>query len=154
MSPRQKHVLLYIAFVGLPLLALVGILQAGRGMVAPVSIGGRWKVDSGGKLASAIKCSPTQEADPVVLRIGQSGQHLRMELRDGENTMFRGKLEGTTMTAEAPAGIAQPPAIQVHADLDRGAQPAVLVGTVDVSKCPGQIPFRAVRQETTTGGTL
>jgi hypothetical protein len=145
-------VLLYIAFVGLPLLGLVGILQAGRGIVPPVSIGGRWKVDSGGKLASAIKCAPTQEADPVVLRIGQSGQHLRMELRDGENTMLQGKLEGTTVTAKA-AGRTDPP-IQVHAELDRGSQPAVLVGTVDVNRCPAQIPFRAVRQETTTGGTL
>jgi hypothetical protein len=153
MSARTKHVLLYIAFVGIPVLSLVAVLHAGRDLGAPPSIGGRWKVNCGAQLAAAIACSPVQDEDPITLRIGQSGTHLRMELHDKGNTLLDGQLEGDSVTAQANPPHGQPAPLLVHAVIDPGSQPKTLVGTVDVTRCPSQVQFRAVR-EATTGGML
>jgi hypothetical protein len=153
MSPRIQHFLLYLAFVGIPLFGLVGVLRLGRDLPSPPSVGGRWKLDSGGRLASALACAPTQDEDPIVLRIGQSGPHLRMDLRDTDNFLLRGKLEGTNVSADAAGPRSQPPAVRLRAQVEPGSQPPVLVGTLDVTRCPSQVPFRAVREKT-SGGTF
>jgi hypothetical protein len=43
---KRKLVTDYIIFVGIPLLALVGILRAGKHLTAPVALHGNWSVQA------------------------------------------------------------------------------------------------------------
>jgi hypothetical protein len=164
MSHRLTHTALYTAFVGIPLLFLVGVLRVGHALEAPTSVGGRWKMETGGKLAAAISCGPAPEADPIVLRVGQSGPHLRMELRDGTTVPLRGDIDGNDVTAESPQTKprnrkpGESPTVHLKAQVDRDAKPQALAGTLQVEGCdaagnapPSDVPFRAVR-EVTNGG--
>jgi hypothetical protein len=122
-------------------------------------------MEASGKLAEAIGCAPTPDEDPIFLRVGQSGPHLRMELKDGMTVPLRGDVDGTTLTAESPQVAkghdrrpGQAPNIHLRAQVDRNAQPQTLNGTLQVDGCdahsggPGSsVPFRAIR-EVSNGG--
>jgi len=155
----RHHIMLYLAFVGVPGLLLVGVLHAGRDIQPPQSVGGRWKLAADGELASALGCAPAQEDDPVVLRVGQSGRNLRLELRDGKTVALQGQINGNQLKAEAKPKHEKTPAVRINAQLDRENKPHALSGTVEVAGCAGEggptgtVPFHATR-EVTTGGVL
>jgi hypothetical protein len=146
--------MLYAAFVGVPLLGLLGVLRAGRGLEAPQSVGGSWKLDSGGRLAGAIACGQAEDEDPITLRIGQSGPHIRLELHDTKNYLFTGKLDGKSVTAETPSSGKDSSPMRIHADVDPANHPPTLAGTLDVDRCNKQVPFRAVREKTNGSDVL
>jgi hypothetical protein len=159
MRAHFEHVGLYILFVGVPILLLLGVLRAGEGMQSPQSVGGRWKMVADGQLASALGCAQTNEEDPVVLRVGQSGRKVRIELRDGTTIAMQGEIDGNELTAE---GKQKPEKQTVRMRAQVGQeQPQSLQGTVEVEGCPaknggpvpGNVAFRAVREHT-TGGVL
>jgi hypothetical protein len=144
MSPQVKHSILYVLFVGIPLLGLLAVLHAGRGLVPPTSVGGRWRVDAGLLPATPSTCAPGESSGPTILEITQSGPHLGVELREPGGIALRGKVVGHRVTARAAA-------LDLVAEVDRLSKPETLIGTVDLARCTRQLPFRAVRETSPRG---
>jgi len=114
--------------VGVPVLGLLGILEAGRGLAAPVSIGGEWAI----RFDRAPNCRV-----PAVLNISQSGREATVTLGDGR--LLRATLDGATLSAASlRAAISGKPA-------SRG-----MAGSLDVDRC-GSLAFHAVRRATKNG---
>jgi hypothetical protein len=127
-----------VLLVGLPVLGLLGILDAGRSLRAPLSITGEWTVelDAGARCATG-PASPRQPA----LSISQSGTQASITLNDGHAAMFDANVEGAALTAgPLRATIAGQP----------GAR--TLEGTMNLAGC-GPVAFRAVRQTAKERGT-
>jgi hypothetical protein len=141
-SLRVKHVVLYLMFVGLPLLVLVWVLHAGRGLEAPASIAGRWRLDSARDVAAGVSCGPAaggkQGDNPgeVVLQISQSGRHVTLNLGA---LSLGGKMEGNHIAARTRSA-------HLEADVDRGSTPPSLTGTVEVATCGAHVPIHATRE--------
>jgi hypothetical protein len=157
MEKPPSSAMLYLFFVGLPLLGLIGVLQLGRGVRATPSIGGKWSVDGRGPLTAAIECR-SDDASPGArdprrwgLDIAQSGPRLTMVLEDGDKAQLRGRLDGAHVVGTTHGKGA--PRIEVNAEVNRTARPEELAGTVRFAECAepatGQtieLPFRAVRE--------
>ena len=110
----------------MPLLGLLGILEAGRGITAPMSVGGEW----------TIECEPASACanGAAGLSISQSGTEAQVTLHDRLGTTFETVVSGDTLTAPA-----------LHASISGGPRDRVLTGQL---KIRGGMPmtFRAVRQ--------
>lgn len=117
-------VVAYIVLVGAPVLGLLGILEAGRTVSAPVSVGGEWKVQSD----SAVNCP----AVPRTLVISQSGADLLITLNGGRT--IEGAVSGSTLSGKS-----------MQAAIGGTATARTLEGTMGVSGCE-PITFRATRQ--------
>jgi hypothetical protein len=110
--------------VGAPVLGLLGILEAGRSLTAPVSVGGEWKVQSD----SVVNCP----AVPRTLSISQSGADLLITFNGGRT--IEGAVSGSTVSGKS-----------VQAAISGPATARTLNGTIGVSGC-GPVSFRAMRQ--------
>lgn len=145
--------------MALPVLGLVGILKSGRGLSAPFSVDGAWKIEprnpsasSCGSLLSSISNAP--------LSISQSGKSLVVSLSGGTKTST-GTLDGKIVTAQFPGidksstALCGEHGLNLTATLDPTAEPRTLSGTLSFDDCPSCAPmeFRAVRQPKTPGGT-
>jgi hypothetical protein len=115
--------------VGLPVLGLLGILEAGRGIAAPPAISGDWTVDFGASGA----CGVGRWRQPA-LSISQSGTDAIITINDGRTTAFEATVNGGMLTgARLSATISGKP----------GAR--VLEGKLNLDGC-SPVAFRAVRQ--------
>jgi len=155
---NRNFVIAYIFLVALPLLGLVGILRSGRGLTAPFSVDGAWKIESGAGTPSASSCGNFfSSVSNAPLSISQSGKSLVVTLSGAKTTM--GTLDGKTIKAQFTA--ADRPAacgdggLTLTATLDPLAEPRTLRGTLSVEGCNSCAPleFRAVRQPKSPGGT-
>jgi hypothetical protein len=152
-------VIAYILLVGLPLLALVGVLRSGRSLNAPFSVDGAWKIDAGATHPSVAPCEnflSSVSNSPV--SISQSGTSLVIGL-GGKTTT--GMIAGKTIKAQF-AGANNPKAtdcsdhsLTLTATLDPLTEPRTLSGRLSVEGCESCAPveFRAVRQPRPVGGT-
>jgi hypothetical protein len=141
--------LLYILLVGIPALAVAGILQLGQSLSPPASVGGAWQVRPGSDPTNAIGCAGTFiRAKDSTLTIVQSGPHLQLVFNGAEQTMLQGTIEELHITMASPAGSYRSPSMNLEADLDRQAEPDVLQGKFTFSGCTSQptVSFTAVRQ--------
>jgi hypothetical protein len=88
----------YLLLVGLPVLGLLGILEAGRGIPAPLSIAGDWTLE----FDPAAQCAtgPAGLRQPA-LNISQSGTGALITVNDGHATMLEATVNGTTLTAKS-----------------------------------------------------
>ena len=88
----------YALLVGLPVLGLLGILEAGRSIAAPPAIGGEWTVE----FTAAPQCA-TSSANlrQPALSISQSGVEALIMLNDGHATTVAASLEGNTLSAKS-----------------------------------------------------
>ena len=129
----MKNVAFYILAVGLPILAIFGLLYLGEGLKAPMSVGGTWAIESSG----ACDSSPIAKASPA-LKISQSGPRLEIELGDAARTVLHGDLEGAHVTAES-GGAAR---VRLAADVERDE----LRGALEVTGCEAPIAIVATRQ--------
>jgi hypothetical protein len=121
----------YLLLVGVPVLGLLGILEAGRGISAPLSIGGDWAIE----LDPAARCanSPAGLRQPA-LSISQSGTQALITLNDGHATTLDATVQGATLAAGSlTAAISGKPGERV------------LEGTMNFDGC-APVTFRAVRQ--------
>jgi hypothetical protein len=117
--------------VGVPVLCLFGILEIGKGIAAPPSIGGEWTVrfDPAANCASGL--APLRQ--PAV-SISQSGRGALITLNDGRSTTFPATIAGATLTAASlTATIAGKPSERI------------LEGKLDFDGC-APMAFRAIRQ--------
>ena len=83
--------------VGVPVLVLLGILQAGRSVPAPLSIGGDWTVE----FDPAAHCAspPGSILHQAAFNISQSGTEALITLNDGRATTLEATVNGRMLTA-------------------------------------------------------
>jgi hypothetical protein len=156
---NRNFVIAYILLVGLPLLALVGVLRSGRSLNAPFSVDGAWKIDARATHPSTTPCGDFLSSisnSPV--SISQSGTSLVIGL-GGKTTT--GTLAGKAIKAQF-AGADNPNAadckdrgLTLTATLDPLTEPRTLSGRLSVENCDSCVPveFRAVKQPRPAGGT-
>jgi len=113
-------------------LGLLGILEAGRGIAAPLSIGGEWNV-AFDPAATGCATGPAGLRQPA-LNISQSGVEALITVNDGHATTLEASVHGATLNAKSlTATIAGKPGERT------------LTGTMKFEGC-GPAAFRAVRQ--------
>jgi hypothetical protein len=124
----------YVLLVGAPVLCLFGILEIGKGIAAPLSIGGDWIV----QFDPAADCaSGLAHLRQPALSISQSGPGGLMTLNagnDGRSTIFPATITGATLTAAS-----------LTATITGTAGQRVLEGKFDFDGC-APVAFRATRQ--------
>jgi len=121
--------------VGVPVLGLLGILEAGRSIPAPLSIGGDWTLE----FDPAAHCATgTAGLRQPALSISQSGTQALITLNDGHATTLEATINGAALTATSPtAGIA--------ATISGRLGERTLEGQMHFDGC-APVAFRAVRQ--------
>jgi hypothetical protein len=101
-----KHLVQYLALVGLPFLGLLGVLRVGRDMTAPMAVHGPYLVaTTGGTGGSCLKALLADSS----LAVSQSGE--RIQVRLGQRAVrLDGQLTGNALRAEGelPATTACP----------------------------------------------
>lgn len=99
---NRKAFLLYLAMVGLPLLAVVGVLRLGASATAPPSISGEWHLDGELRANDETPCAFTLSGfRHPSLAISQSGKFLEISLPNANRDLLRGSLTGNEFRAEA-----------------------------------------------------
>jgi hypothetical protein len=102
---KRKLVTDYIIFVGIPLLALVGILRAGKHLTAPVALHGNWSVQADFGPWQGVPCGALLvNSQPLLLRIDQSGSALTLTLNDPAKTALPGTLDGLSLSTTFSTG--------------------------------------------------
>jgi len=147
--------------VGLPVLGLVGVLKSGRGLTAPFSVDGVWKMESG--LPSTSACSDFLSAvSQAPISISQSGKTLVVTLNGGtksntgtlDGKILKAQFSGTDLSGSHRSG-AECGNLALTATLDPLAEPRTLSGTLSAEGCGSCVPleFHALRQPRSAGGT-
>lgn len=120
--------------VGVPVLGLLGILEAGRGIAAPLSVGGEWTLQVDPAAADACASPPGSILRQLAFSVSQSGPDALVTLADGNATTLSAKVEGRTVTTSSfTAAIVG----------DTGAR--TLDGAINYPGC-APVAFHAVRQ--------
>jgi hypothetical protein len=154
---NRNFILAYIFLVGLPLLCLAAVLRSGRGLSAPYSVDGAWKLEAGVNRTSASPCDNFFSAiSNAPLSISQSGNTLVVALNGGTKTAT-GTLDGKILNAQfAGAGDAAECGdrnLTLTATLDPQAAPRSMSGTLTIDNCAAcSLIFHAVRQSHNAGG--
>jgi len=157
-SPANRHfVVAYILLVGLPLLGLAGVLRFGRGLSAPISVSGVWKLGADGALLPAGKCGKgLASLQNALLTISQSGKELIVSVNNESLAIGSGVMEGTTLKATLP--LLETPTkepicgsdngIMLTATVDPKLDPRSMQGTISFRECDScsGMKYRAVRQ--------
>ena len=142
----------YVGFVGIPLLALIGILDAGHDLRAPFAIGGAWNVQGDWKPLLSNLCGVwTESSQDRTLEISQSGKYLSVTFDSLQGSGF---IEARRVTAgqlrpKKPVSCSQGEvSLNVTAQYESANGVDALIGTVAVNGCPrcAPVPFRAVRR--------
>jgi len=165
---KRKLVRDYILFVGIPLLALVGILRAGKHLSAPVAVHGNWSVQADFGPWQGVPCGALLiNSQPLLLRIDQSGSALTLTLNDPARTALPGTMDGFSLsttfsagrggTAPAPrpdAGCLGSQSLRIQATVIQHEKQRSLAGTFNLDGCAScpPIAFSATR-EMATGRT-
>jgi len=146
----------YVSLVGLPALALIGVLRTGGRLTAPPFIGGAWTVESDMKALAAIPCAGAViHGQAPVLAISQSGGYLYAGLGDPADTSLAGSVEGREIairisnTTAVAAGLCRADnPVMLTAKLERDKDTATLIGEITAAGCADCRPvtFRASRK--------
>jgi len=83
--------------VGVPVLGLLGILEAGRSIPAPLSVGGDWALESDPTANCANPPGSLQRQ--LAWSISQSGAEAVITLHDGYGTTLDAAIDGARITA-------------------------------------------------------
>jgi predicted deacylase len=122
--------------VGVPVLGLLGILEAGRSIPAPLSVGGDWALESDPTANCANPPGSLQRQ--LAWSISQSGAEAVITLHDGYGTTLEAAIDGATLTAKSPGGAIL---ATVAGKLDQ----RTMEGKVTLVGC-APVAFHAVRQ--------
>ena len=142
----MKPILLYLLLVGIPVLAIAGILNYGGRLEAPPPIGGSWQLAPSVPTGSGHACLDIPSG--TALEISQSGVYLALILKDPFNARFSGRIEHAQVEATGGAAWASgcfghPLVLRAHLQTEGGE--ARLVGSLAAAKCGACSPilFRA-----------
>ena len=161
---KRRLVIAYCCLVGAPLLGLFGILEAGKHLTPPFSVGGTWSLEAD---FSPLAVTPCADSLPMTLpqpelAISQSGKYLVVIFNDRRSNPVAGRIESTTLTA----GVSRLPSADdgrrndnqspfyLTANVNRQRGQHSLTGTLFFNGCSGHvtIPFRAARQQPPPSG--
>jgi hypothetical protein len=159
---KGKLVRDYVLFVGVPLIALVGILRAGKHLTAPVAVHGNWNVQADFRPWQSVPCGALLiNSQPLLLRIDQSGSNLTLTLNDPARTALPATIDGYSLsttfsagrggTAPAPrpdAGCLGSQSLRIQAAVNQHGKQRSLAGTFSLEGCAScpPIAFSATRQ--------
>lgn len=163
---KRKLVLAYICLVGLPLLALAGVIRAGQHLIAPISVGGAWNLETDfGSLGSGPCRTLLAEISQPFFSVSQSGANLVLTLNNPQKTALPGELQGRALTIgnrrvqtseNASGGCGNPGTISLAATVAQQGRQRVMTGTLGINGCASCPPvaFRATRQSSSGRGGL
>ncbi|MGO4881674.1 MAG: hypothetical protein ACLP59_12730 [Bryobacteraceae bacterium] len=139
---KNNLALAYLLLVGVPVLGLLGILEAGRGIVAPIAISGEWtlQIDPAAACANDASALLRQQG----FSVSQSGPQALLTLHDGRGTTFEATVDGPQFAAKLATA-----AISARISGKPGSR--TLEGKIAVDGC-APVNFRAVRQSAAKGG--
>lgn len=152
---NKKLIIAYVCFVVLPLLGLVGILNYGRRLTAPISVAGVWHFETGPNGLAGLPCVREDAiSHDGSITISQSGKVLTFIVGGEPNLAAMGSIEGNTITAELTAkapqrtGCGNDRTVTLRATVARGTVLESLVGVLNLEDCLSCVPvgFHAVRQ--------
>jgi hypothetical protein len=106
----MRSLLSYLLFVGVPLAGLLGVLQVGQGLEAPLAVHGAWAVQPMPAPTRVCTRYLLSGADSS-LTISQSGRELTATLGPRGEVALRGALDGNELSLE---GVIQPVATPRH----------------------------------------
>jgi hypothetical protein len=139
-----KTTVIYLALVIPPFLGLVGIVQLGKGLAAPPSIGGEWQLDDASQKEAAV---PTVLCHDLVFdkqptwKVSQSGLRAQLVFADKAKTVMNVQIDDHHITGSGHApgagGCDEP--LSLDARLEKSGDKAEIVGTLErrgCSSCP------------------
>ena len=140
----------YICLVGIPMLGLIGILDAGHDLHAPLAIGGAWDMQADYQSLAAGSCGVlAPSSGQRVLMISQSGKQLSLALDHmlGFGTVETSEANGQLHLPEFACGSGEA-SVYLHAAIQHSAGQEVMTGFLGLSRCSScaPVPFRAVRR--------
>ena len=153
----MRVVLLYLGLVGLPVLGVLGLLQVGQTLSAPISLAGTWNA----QLSPDTESTPADPGllpRPMVLTITQSGSDVILVFDDDQRTTLVGKIQGAIIdatavrqdgtTANYAADFGNTPR-SFRASIDWRAEPRRLVGVLvlDRGRLHAEVPILAIRKD-------
>jgi len=137
-----KAILHYLFLVGIPVLGVFGLLQMGKGITPPVSVGGTWLLEITPPFTGEDTCGHFLSwSDKPRLMISQSGPHLLFTFNDKERTQLAGKVEGQTLSISTAK-------LNLKAALDRQVKPDRLRGEITLNHCSTPLMLTATREMT------
>jgi len=122
--------------VGVPVLGLLGILEAGRSIPAPLSIGGDWALQSDPTANCANPPGSLQRQ--LVWSVSQSGNDAVITLHDGYATTLKATIDGAIFTAKSSGAT-------VVATIAGKTDARTMEGKVTLGGC-APVAFHAVRK--------
>jgi len=147
----------YLVLVALPLLVFIGVLRIGRALVAPVSVGGLWRIQANAENTVVLPCGKSLALADASFMISQSGKSFTFSFPPSIMSSGSGTVEGTTITATIlpaakwaeEAGCDLGRAFTLTATVDSPAKAHMLAGVLSADDCPtcAAIHFHAVREE-------
>jgi len=151
----MKPVLLYLVLVGIPILGILGLLQVGQTLSAPISVAGTWNAQLSlpSQLDSAAG-DPLIHPGPTLLNISQSGPRLFLAFNDDQKTTLVGNVQDMTIDASvfrdgrANSSSLAATIIHFHGKVNRQTEPDRLVGVLIFEDGPSrtEVPLTATRQ--------
>ena len=160
MSHTKRNLMVaYICLVGLPLLALVGVLKKGHALAAPFAVDGVWIMETEAIHLSALPCGNfLSSVTNAPVLISQSGKTLVLTLNGGsmstasvlEVETIKASFTPTGSSTEADCSVDR--TFTLTATLDHKSNPRTLIGTLAVDGCARCKPvkFRAASQPGTS----
>lgn len=141
----------YICLVGIPMLGLIGVLDSGHDLRAPLAVRGAWDMQADFHSLAPRSCGALAlSSRQRVLEISQSGKQLALAL---DRMQGLGTIENTTVTAielRLPGVSCGTGELSVHfqASIESSAGQDVMNGVLDINGCSScaPVPFRAVRR--------
>ena len=148
-----KPVLLYLVLVGIPVLGILGLLQVGQTLSAPISLAGTWSAHLDAPNGNSIAGNHLLHAGPTVLNISQSGPQVTLAFNDDQKTTLVGNVRAMDINAvgsgqDGATGKSATTSIYLTAKLERQTEPARLAGIVifDDGSLRTEVPLIAIRQ--------
>ena len=146
----------YVALVGIPILALIGILDAGHDLRAPVAVGGAWDLQANWGSLTSAPCAVlwADSSEQRVLEVSQSGKYLTLSIDPltGSGTIENGRLTAEALRPMKPVSCQSGDAsLYFQASFESSE---AMNGSLRVNGCAScsGIPFRAVRRKEAKAG--
>lgn len=159
---KLKIISAYVFLVGMPLLALVGILRAGAHLTPPLAVRGSWLVEADFNSWRRAPCEALlPNAPQPLLNIAQSGKNLTITLNNIEKIVMVGTINGATLIAAHPSalgkielipmpdsGCLSPKSLRLQAEVQDQGRQRSLTGTLTLDGCAScpSLVFSAIRQ--------
>jgi hypothetical protein len=151
----MRSLLFYIFLVGLPLLAILEVLEIGNDLKPPIFLGGTWTIERTSNASAASPCGDFLIPGRALLTVSQLGPHLLLTFSGESKATLAGEIDGASVTAKIVdrAGYDEA-AIELRARRDRHDGSARLVGTLTFNDCPSrtEVSFVATRRHDGASG--